>query len=75
MEGGFVSASISSIKSHLSAICCRVSNIPFRQKIEAAEVSFRSIREPWADTTSSMGKFLLTVFAGLSELERKLINE
>ena len=45
------------------------------QKIEAAEASFRSIREPWADTTSSMGKFLLTVFAGLSELERNLINE
>ena len=46
-----------------------------RQKIEAAEASFRSLREPWADTTSSMGKFLLTVFAGLSELERNLINE
>jgi len=45
------------------------------QKIEAAEASFRSIREPWADTTSSMGKFLLTVFAGLSELVRNLINE
>lgn len=45
------------------------------QKIEAAEASFRSLREPWADTTSSMGKFLLTVFAGLSELERNLINE
>ena len=45
------------------------------QKLEAAEASFRSIREPWADTTSSMGKFLLTVFAGLSELERNLINE
>ena len=45
------------------------------RKIEAAGASFRSIREPWADTTSSMGKFLLTVFAGLSELERNLINE
>lgn len=45
------------------------------KKIEAAEASFRSLREPWADTTSSMGKFLLTVFAGLSELERNLINE
>ncbi len=45
------------------------------QKIETANASFRSIREPWADTTSSMGKFLLTVFAGLSELERNLINE
>ena len=36
---------------------------------------FRSLREPWADTTSPMGKFLLTVFAGLSELERSLIND
>ena len=45
------------------------------QKVETAEATFRSLREPWADTTSSMGKFLLTVFAGLSELERNLINE
>ena len=45
------------------------------QKIEAADASFRSLREPWADTTSSMGKFLLTVFEGLSELERNIINE
>jgi len=45
------------------------------QKIEATDASFRSLREPWADTTSSMGKFLLTVFAGLSELERNIINE
>jgi DNA invertase Pin-like site-specific DNA recombinase len=36
---------------------------------------FKSLREPWADTTSPMGKFLLTVFAGLSELERSLIND
>lgn len=45
------------------------------QKVEAAEASFRSLREPWADATSSTGKFLPTVFAGLSELERNLINE
>ena len=45
------------------------------QRIETAGASFRSLREPWADTTSSMGKFLLTVFAGLSELERNIINE
>ena len=43
--------------------------------ITPAEAAFRSLREPWADTASSMGKFLLTVFAGLSELERNLINE
>ena len=45
------------------------------RKIEAVDASFRSLREPWADSTSSMGKLLLTVFAGLSELERNLINE
>ena len=44
-------------------------------KIGTAQASFRSIREPWADTTNSMGKFLYTVFTGLSELERNIINE
>ena len=43
--------------------------------LEQHEAHFRSIREPWADTTSAMGKFLLTVFSGLSELERNLIND
>ncbi len=43
--------------------------------LEEEGVQFRSLREPWADTTSSMGKFLLTVFAGLSELERNLIRD
>ncbi len=43
--------------------------------LEEDGVQFRSLREPWADTTSSMGKFLLTVFAGLSELERSLIRD
>ena len=43
--------------------------------LEDDGVNFRSLREPWADTTSSMGKFLLTVFAGLSELERSLIRD
>lgn len=45
------------------------------KKLEAKNVSFRSLREPWADTTSTMGRFLTTVFAGLSELERRIINE
>lgn len=45
------------------------------QKLEDQGIGFRSLREPWADTTSAMGKFLLTVFAGLSELERSLIRD
>ncbi len=43
--------------------------------LEEYGAEFQSLREPWADTTSSMGKFLLTVFAGLSELERSLIRD
>ena len=43
--------------------------------LEQNEAHFRSLREPWADTTSAMGKFLLTVFLGLSELERNLIKD
>jgi DNA invertase Pin-like site-specific DNA recombinase len=45
------------------------------RKLEEQGVDFKSLREPWADTTSAMGKFLLAVFAGLSELERNIINE
>ena len=45
------------------------------KKFDAKTIGFRSLREPWADTTSTMGRFLTTVFAGLSELERQLINE
>ena len=43
--------------------------------LEDKEAGFKSLREPWADTTSPMGKFLLAVFSGLSELEGSLIRE
>ncbi len=45
------------------------------KSLEEKGAQFQSLREPWADTASSMGAFLLTVFAGLSELERNLILE
>ena len=45
------------------------------KKLDAKKVGFRSLREPWADTTSPMGRFLTTVFSGLSELERSIIHE
>ena len=35
----------------------------------------RSLAEPWADTTSASGKMILTVFAGIAEFERSLIND
>ena len=38
-------------------------------------VAFRSLSEPWADTTTHAGKMILTVFAGIAEFERDLIRE
>jgi DNA invertase Pin-like site-specific DNA recombinase len=41
----------------------------------AAGASFRSLSEPWADTTNPAGKMIMTVFAGIAEFERALIRE
>jgi len=35
---------------------------------------FRSLAEPWADTTSPAGRLMLTVLGGLAEFERELIK-
>lgn len=45
------------------------------ETIEKAGAQFKSIAEPWADTTSPTGKLLMTFFAGLGEFERELIRE
>lgn len=37
--------------------------------------SVKSLKESWLDTTSSAGKLMLTIFAGLAEFERDLISE
>ena len=36
---------------------------------------FKSLSEPWADTTSHAGKMIMTIFAGIAEFERDLIRE
>jgi DNA invertase Pin-like site-specific DNA recombinase len=36
---------------------------------------FKSLAEPWADTTTPGGRFVLTVLGGLAEFERHLIRE
>jgi DNA invertase Pin-like site-specific DNA recombinase len=36
-------------------------------------VSFRSLHDAWADTTSAHGRLMLTVLGGLAEFERELI--
>ncbi|MEA2078578.1 MAG: recombinase family protein [Pseudomonadota bacterium] len=45
------------------------------QTLDHRGIGIRSLGEPWADTTSATGEFLVTVFAGLSELERCLIRD
>jgi DNA invertase Pin-like site-specific DNA recombinase len=43
--------------------------------IHASGAAFRSLSEPWADTTTHAGKIILSVFAGIAEFERDLIRE
>jgi DNA invertase Pin-like site-specific DNA recombinase len=38
-----------------------------------AGASFKSLGDPWCDTTSAHGKLMVTVLAGLAEFERFLI--
>jgi DNA invertase Pin-like site-specific DNA recombinase len=35
---------------------------------------FRSLHDPWADTTTPQGRLMLTVLGGLAEFERELIR-
>lgn len=39
-----------------------------------AGVGFRSLGDPWADTTTPHGRLMLTVLGGLAEFERELIR-
>ena len=41
--------------------------------IGEAGASFRSLGDPWADTTTPHGRLMLTVLGGLAEFERYLI--
>jgi DNA invertase Pin-like site-specific DNA recombinase len=43
--------------------------------IREAGARFRSLSEPWADTTTHAGKMIMTIFAGIAEFERDLIQE
>jgi DNA invertase Pin-like site-specific DNA recombinase len=43
-------------------------------EIAAKGAGFRSLRDTWADTTTSHGRLMLTVLAGLAEFERDLIR-
>ena len=45
------------------------------ETIHEAGAKFQSLSEPWANTTTHVGKMIMTVFAGIAEFERDLIRE
>jgi DNA invertase Pin-like site-specific DNA recombinase len=38
-------------------------------------VNLKSLKEPWADTTTPQGRMLFVIFAGISQFERDLISQ
>ena len=42
------------------------------EQIHRSGAHFQSLSEPWAETTSHVGTFIMTIFAGLAECEREL---
>jgi len=43
-------------------------------KIGKAGAQFKSLRETWADTTTPVGKLMITIIGGIAEFERELIR-
>jgi DNA invertase Pin-like site-specific DNA recombinase len=44
------------------------------EKIGKAGAQFRSLRETWADTTTPVGRLMVTIIGGIAEFERELIR-
>src|SRR5215218_6938303 len=44
------------------------------KQIVDAKAQFRSLAEPWADTSNSTGRLMLAVLGGLADVERDLIR-
>ena len=43
------------------------------ERLTEKDAGIQSLDEPWADTTSSSGRMVMTIFAGIAEFERTLI--
>jgi DNA invertase Pin-like site-specific DNA recombinase len=42
--------------------------------ITETNIGFKSMREPWADSTTPNGRVMLTILGGLAEFERELVK-
>jgi len=42
--------------------------------INEKEANLKSLKEPWADTTTPYGNLMFTIFAGINQFERDLIS-
>ena len=45
------------------------------EQLEKKQVSLKSIKESWLDTTTAQGKLMLTIFGGLAQFEREVMLE
>ena len=45
------------------------------KELDTKKAAFQSIAEPWADTTSPLGQFMVTMLGAVAELERHFIRE
>jgi DNA invertase Pin-like site-specific DNA recombinase len=52
-----------------------VDMLSLTESITAKGAAFKSLAEPWADTTTPHGKMIVTVLAGIAEFERSLIRD
>lgn len=43
------------------------------KRIEDAGAVFRSLREPWTDTTTATGRMMVAVMGGMADVEREII--
>ena len=44
------------------------------QRVSEAGAKFKSLKDPWADTTTPHGELMVTILAGLATFERHLIK-
>ncbi len=45
------------------------------ETIQKAGGNIKSLKESWLDTTTTYGKIMFTIFAGISQFERDLISD